>query len=128
VLTGRRIALLDQGHYGVVMAAVFCETTGQLWTAGFDGALLVWEPRCGNDLCSSSWSASAVSPATRPELTAAAGTAGSRSTPLDPDWWLAAATGRRRQQQQQQATTAQRSERRVALDVDNWTDEEGDCG
>lgn len=45
VHSGQQLALLSQGHYDAVCACAFSPSTGRLWSAGLDGAVLAWEPR-----------------------------------------------------------------------------------
>jgi hypothetical protein len=110
VATGRQLTLLSQGHFDMVTACVYSPHTGQLWSAGMDGAVLAWEP----------WQP----PDQEPEENST-----SRS-----DWWLAAAAGGRGSLPQQGTQAVQIAGRAAAgagvlrrmavADVDAWSDDD----
>lgn len=114
VATGHQLALLSQGHFDLVTACVYSPRTGQLWSAGMDGAVLAWEP----------WQS--------PDDEAEEEGGICRS-----DWWLASAGGGGgyRPQQGPQASQTARSapaaagagvRRRIVADVDEWSDDDVD--
>ncbi|KAF8058843.1 ATCSA-1 [Scenedesmus sp. PABB004] len=111
VQSGAEVALLSQGHYDAVTACAYSPRTGQLWSAGADGAVLAWEPWRGADAPD--------------EEDGADARAQQEQAGPGPDWWMAAASSRRRAAAPPAAAAAAAAPRRTAPDIDAWSDDEG---